>query len=166
MAAADVATRAPSPTRADRVLLGVVHAPATGTALAGVYGFLAVALFVLSMGVPVPQLALGLVAGVVAGRSGLDGTRTRLLTAGVLAALGVLSALLAIARPSTAYDLQRSLGLPFDVTPGMVLGLVVVGGPLLLAAQWVCTTAGLRLATHHRVPLVPGTWRVRPTAHG
>ncbi len=205
MAADVVATRAPSTTRADRVLLGLLYAPmapvalgvlgawagltsglgleaaagliAVGVAaglavdarmltrvvrlghaaptwwLVGAYGFHALTVFVLSMGVPVPQLALGLVAGVVAGRGRLDGVRTRLVTTGSLAALGVLSAVLTVARPSTAYDLERSLGLPFEVTPAVVLGFVVVGGPLLLGAQWICTTAGLRLATHRPVPL-------------
>lgn len=205
---ADVAARAPSPTRADRILLGLVHAPvapvtlgalgasatvvtglpleaaaafgAVGVVaglavdarvlprvvrlgfaappglLVGVYGFHAVTVFVLSMGVPVPQLALGVLAGAVAGRGRLDPARVRRLTTGSLAALGSLSALLAVARPSTGYDLERSLGLPFEVTPGLVLASVVVGGPLLLGAQWVCTTAGLRLAAHHPVPRAPG----------
>lgn len=204
---ADVAARVPSPTRADRLLLGLVHAPvapvtlgavgasvalATGLPLetaagfgavgvvaglavdarvlprvvrlgfaappgllVGVYGFHAVTLFVLSMGVPVPQLALGVLAGAVAGRGRLDGARVRRLTTGSLALLGSLAALLAVARPSTGYDLQRSLGLPFAVTPGLVLVSVVVGGPLLLGAQWVCTTAGHRLAARHPVPRPP-----------
>lgn len=198
----DVAPRAPSTTRADRVLLGLAYAPvapvtlaavgawaalvsgltvegatvigaigvASGLAvdarviprvvrlgfsapglLVGLYAFHAVTLFVLSMGVPVPQLALGMVAGAVAGRGRLDAARTRHLTTATLAALGSLAALLAVTRPSTAYDLQRSLGLPFEVTPGVVLGLVVIGGPLLLGAQWVCTAAGLRLAARHPV---------------
>lgn len=135
--------------------------------LVGAYGFHALMLFVLSMGVPVPQLALGLLAGVVAGRGRFDGVRARLLTTGSLAALGGLSAVLAVARPSTAYDLERSLGLPFEVTPGVVLGFVVVGGPLLLAAQWICTTAGLRLATRRPVPLGLGPRHgVRATAPG
>lgn len=214
---AHVAPRAPSTTRADRVLLGLVHAPVAPVALGavgagaalvsglpveaaatagavgavaglavdarvlprvvrlgfsappgllvGVYGFHAVTLFVLSMGVPVPQLALGALAGAVAGRGRLDGARVRRLTTGSLAALGSLSALLAVARPSTGYDLERSLGLPFHVTPGMVLASVVVGGPVLLAAQWVCTAAGLRLAARHPVPLAPRTptrGRARP----
>ncbi len=199
----DVAPRAPSTTRADRVLLGLAYAPVAPVTLAaagasaalvsgltvegaaaigaiglaaglavdarllprvarlgfaappgllvGLYGFHAVMLFVLSMGVPVPQLALGMVAGAVAGRGRLDAARTRRLTTATLGALGSLAAVLAVAEPSTAYDLQRSLGLPFDVTPGVVVGLVVVGGPLLLAAQWVCTTAGVRLAARHPV---------------
>ena len=118
--------------------------------LVGVYGFHAVTLFVLTMGVPVPQLALGVLAGAVAGRLHLDPAGVRRLTTGSLALLGSLSALLAVARPSTGYDLQRSLGLPFEVTPGLVLVSVVVGGPLLLGAQWICTTAGLRLAVATR----------------
>lgn len=195
------------PTRADRVLLGLVYAPVapvglsavaawaalaagrpveTAGALAvagiavgvlvdarvvprcvrlgfeapagllvGLYGFHAVTLFVLSMGVPVPQLALGALAGAVAGRGRLDRARVRHLTTATLALLGSLSAALAIARPSTAYDLRNSLGLPFDVTPALVLAFVVVGGPLLLGAQWVCTTAGVRLAARRPVPRNP-----------
>lgn len=199
-----VAARAPSSTRADRILLGLVHAPvapvtlgaagawaallsglsleaasalgvvgvAAGVAvdarvlprvvrlgfaapaglLVGAYAFHAVTLFVLSMGVPVPQLALGLLAGAVAGHGHLDGAHVRRLTTTSLAVLGSLAALLAVARPSTGYDLQRSLGLPFEATPGVVLASVVVGGPLLLGAQWICTTAGLRLGGRRPVP--------------
>lgn len=121
----------------------------------GLYVFHAVTLFVLSMGVPVPQLALGAVAGAVAGRGRLDLARTRRVTTTTLAVLGTLAAFLAVARPSTAYDLRRSLGLPFEVTPAIVLAMVVVGGPLLLGAQWVCTTAGARLAAHRPAPARP-----------
>lgn len=149
-------------TRVGRILLGLAYAP--GGLAVGLYVLHAVTLFVLSMGVPVPQLALGAVAGAVAGRAGLDVARVRRLTVTTLAVLGTLGAVLAMSRPSTAYDLRHSLGLPFEVTPPMVLALVVVGGPLLLAGQWVCTTAGARLAARRPDPSGSAVRRATPPA--
>src|SRR5665647_3413397 len=70
---------------------------------------------------------------------------TRRMTVGWLAFFCVASAALALASPSTAADLEGMLALPFEVTTPMVVGLIVVGGAGLLAAQYWVTGFAARL---------------------
>jgi len=116
-----------------------------GPVLVGLYGFCSVLVFGMFMGVPVPQLALGAVAGAFAARGGHGIRATRRMTVGWLAFFCVASAALALASPSTAADLEGMLALPFEVTTPMVVGLVVVGGAALLAAQYWVTGFAARL---------------------
>jgi hypothetical protein len=114
----------------------------------GVFGFV--------MGVPVLNAGLAIPAGIVIGgklaREAADQKRlkkislqTCMFTTGILALVCIASATLALLSPSTPSDLQGMLGLGFDVTPGMVWGLILVGGTGLLAVNWGLTTLSVRL---------------------
>ena len=115
----------------------------------GVFGFF--------MGVPAFNLLLALPAGVLFGgrlareRATADqvvrsarGACT--FTTAVLAAACAISAWLALNDPYTAANLEGMLRLGFHVTQTMVLGLILVGGSALLAAQWGLTGAIVRWA--------------------
>lgn len=65
---------------------------------------------------------------------------------GAVALFCVASAVLALASPSTAADIEGMLALPFEVTTPMVVGLIAVGGAALLAAQYWVTGFAARLA--------------------
>ncbi len=62
--------------------------------------------------------------------------------------------MLALTDPYTAGNLEGMLGLGFQVTQPMVLGLILVGGSMLLAAQWWLTGAVVRSA-HSRLCALP-----------
>ena len=107
------------------------------------------------MGVPVFNVILGVAAGLFVGRalggSGADAAQaTRaarqaaLFATCVLGALCVVSALIALASASTASDVQMLLGLPFQVTPVMIIAIIVVGGATLLGLQWWLTAKALK----------------------
>lgn len=127
--------------------------------LVGVYAFYSFVTFAVFMGMPVPQLALGLVAGAFAGRGRRDVGRTRALTVAAAGTLTAVAAGLAVGNPSTAYDAERllgGLGTTLPVTTPMIVAAVVVGLPLLVAAQWVVTTAGARLGARRAAPAARG----------
>ncbi len=99
------------------------------------------------MGVPVFNTILALPAGVFVGgwlaQARADSLhvrrtarRTAVFTTSTLAVVCFVSASIALASPSTAGDLQGMLGLPFQVTPAMILGIILIGGILLLALNW------------------------------
>jgi hypothetical protein len=115
-----------------------------------VYCFYSIGLFGMFMGVPIFNLLPALPAGVFVGRwlarGGADegqmkkaARRTAVWTTGVLGVVCLASAALALASPSTASDLRGMLGLPFAVTPAMILGIILGGGALILALEWWLT---------------------------
>jgi hypothetical protein len=119
--------------------------------------FYSMGLFGMFMGVPVFNAALALPAGFVvggrlAGRNAdaaqvrREARRTALFTTSVLALVCGFSAFIALASPSTASDLRGMLGLPFEVTPAMIVALIVSGGAALLAVNWFLTALSVRLA--------------------
>jgi hypothetical protein len=114
------------------------------------YGFYSIGMFGMFMGVPVFNVLLALPAGVFIGcwlvRTGSDSVRvhtlarrTAIWTTGVLGLVCLASAVAALASPSTASDLQGMLGLPFTVTPAMIVGIILGGGALILALEWWLT---------------------------
>jgi hypothetical protein len=115
-----------------------------------VYGFYSIGLFGMFMGVPVFNVLLAVPAGVFIGRwlarTGADSIRLRksarqtaIWTTGVLGLVCIASAVIALASRSTASDLQGMLGLPFTVTPVMIIGIILGGGGLILALEWWLT---------------------------
>ena len=124
-----------------------------------VFLFYSIGTFGFSMGVPVLNAALAVPAGFVAGsRLAADeadrqhvrrtARRTAWFTSGVLGLICAASAILALASPSTASDLQGMLGLGFKVTQEMIVALILVGGAALLALCWGMSVAVVRLTYH------------------
>jgi hypothetical protein len=121
-----------------------------------VFLFYSIGTFGFFMGVPVFNALLAIPAGfVVGGRLEAENAerqqvwkaaqRTAWFTTGVLALVCAASAIIALASPSTASDLRGMLGLGFEVTRGMIIGLIMVGGAALLAICWGLSVASVRL---------------------
>jgi hypothetical protein len=115
-----------------------------------VYGFYAVGMFGFFMGFPVFHVLLALPAGAFIGRwlarGGADSARmktasrqTARFTTAVLGLVCAASGALAITHRSTASEVEHMLGLPFRVTDGMIVGIILFGGAVLLALGWLLT---------------------------
>ncbi len=122
-----------------------------------VYLLYSVGMFGLFMGVPVFNLALALPAGVFVGRwlarNGADSVHMRnvarqaaVFTAGTLGLVCSASGAIALASRSTASDLQGMLGLQFQVTPAMIVGIILGGGAMILALDWWLTIRSVERA--------------------
>ncbi len=120
-----------------------------------IFLFYSMGFFGFFMGVPVFNAALALPAGFVVGGKLASESADRLrvrkaawqtawFTTGVLALVCAASAFAALASASTASDLKGMLGLGFEVTQGMILGLILVGGALLLAVNAGLTFLSVR----------------------
>ncbi len=119
-----------------------------------VYMFYTLGVFGFFMGVPVCNVLNGICAGIfIARRSSYHAlTRPAFLkelrnvayfTVAVIAGVSCVSAFLALSYQSGA-DIRVLLNLPFAVTRPMVVGIIIVGGGLLLVAQyWITEAAGL-----------------------
>ncbi len=121
------------------------------------YFFYALCIFTFFMGVPVFNVALGIPAGIFIGRKLAHGElsteaeqrlmlRTNLYTTGVMAFICISSAYLALRDPTTAANLEGMLRLTFDVTQGMIIALIVVGGAGLLGLHWWLVERSCRAA--------------------
>jgi hypothetical protein len=115
-----------------------------------VHLFYSICMFGFFMGVPVFNVLLSVPAGLYVGarlarlRADPDEAKrmirkTRAFTTGVLALLCAASAAIALAHPYTSLELERMLGLRFDVTRLMLVGVITIGGLALLALHWVIT---------------------------
>ena len=122
-----------------------------------VYLVYSVGMFGFFMGVPLFHVALALPAGCFVGgwlvHRGADSTRMKkaakdsaAFTTSVLAIVCVASAAIALASPSTGADLQGMLRLPFQVTPVMIMCLILGGGASTLLLQWWLTLKFVELA--------------------
>jgi hypothetical protein len=121
-----------------------------------VFLFYSIGIFGMFMGVPVFNAALAIPAGFVVGSQlaaenpdqqqvRKASQRTAWFTTGVLASICASSAFIALASSSTASDLRGMLGLGFEVTQAMIIGLILVGGIGLLAVGWGLSVASVRL---------------------
>jgi hypothetical protein len=63
----------------------------------------------------------------------------------------IASGAIALASRSTASDLQGMLGLQFQVTPVMIVGVIVGGGAIILALDWWLTIRSVERAYRHFV---------------
>lgn len=136
----------------------IVHADALGNIFwMAIFLFYSVGLFGLFMGVPIFNVALAIPAGfVLADRliaEKADETHVRVATrraAGftttVMTFICAASAIFALVDPYTEANLQGMLALPFDVTRGMVIGLILIGGAALLIFNWWLTAASARFS--------------------
>jgi hypothetical protein len=123
-----------------------------------VFVFYTVGLFGFFMGVPVFNALLAVPAGWIMGaklvHENADQPQVRKMTreatwftTGILFLVCVASAFFALASPSTPSDLRGMLGLNFEVTQAMIIGLIAVGGILLLVCNAALTVISVRL-TH------------------
>jgi hypothetical protein len=123
--------------------------------LTDIFLFYSVGLFGFFMGVPIFNLALAIPAGFILGsrlasqRADEIGLRSVMRRAAgfttiVLAFICMASAIIALADPYTAANLQGMFRLRFDVTRGMIIGLIVIGGALLLILNWLLASASVR----------------------
>ena len=126
-----------------------------------VFVFYTIGIFGFFMGVPIFNALLSVPAGFVIGArlasENADRIQVRkmmrdtaLFTTGILFLVCIASAFFALTSPSTPNDLRGMLGLKFEVTQSMVIGLIVIGGILLLAFNAILTAASIRL-THLRL---------------
>jgi hypothetical protein len=114
----------------------------------GVYGFF--------MGLPVFNVAVGIAAGWVVGRKvalhdlrpeQLRGESRRIaaIATGIMFALCVATAVMALGEPTLGSQLRGMFGLPFDVSRAMIVAIIVVGGTGLPALQyWTCIAVARR----------------------
>jgi len=109
------------------------------------------------MGVPVFNALLAIPAGFVMGsrlvakKADLPQVQkttkqTATFTTVILLLICAASAFFALASPSTATDLRGMLGLGFQVTPGMLIALILVGGIALLAFGWWLAVMSVRFS--------------------
>lgn len=114
---------------------------------AGMFGFF--------MGVPLFNLLLSLPAGFVLGDRLLGvkadeshirtaSQRAAAFTTAVMFLVCIASATFALIDPYTEANLQGMLGLSFNVTRNMVVGLIVIGGAGLLILNWWFTVLSTR----------------------
>jgi hypothetical protein len=121
-----------------------------------VYLFYSIVIFGFFMGVPIFNSLLSLPAGMLIGsilvaenadinRAYKTVRRTAWFCTAVLMLVCIASATIALLSESTASDLQSMLGLGFEVTPGMILGLIGIGGLVLLVSGWLMANTAVRL---------------------
>ena len=115
-----------------------------------IFVFYSVGLFGMFMGVPVPNLLAGTLAGWFIGgkwayqRLPREQFKRKVrwvagMTTGVLTILCAFSAWLAVRDPFTAANLRGMFRLSFTPTSPMIWGVIIVGGIGLLTAQWCVT---------------------------
>lgn len=122
-----------------------------------IFFFYAICVFGFFMGVPVFNVVLAIPAGLIIGRKLAHQKRsceaekrlsfyTNLFATGVMAFICVSSAFLALRDPTTAANLEGMLRLPFDLTQGMIIALIVVGGGGLLGTNWWLVKKSIQFA--------------------
>ena len=124
--------------------------------LLAIFLFYSVCVFGFFMGVPVFNLAVGVVAGLFWGRrlshlganqeqACADALRAARVSALAIGLVSLASAYFATRDlTDTARNLQGMLGLPFTPTDHMVIALIVTGGPALIVAQhWLTKKSAL-----------------------
>ncbi len=127
------------------------------------YLFYSIGLFGFFMGVPIFNLLLAIPAGVFVGRGLSHNTadpsqlrktarQTAMFTSGILGLICIASAWIALVSPSTAADLKGMLGLPFQVTPAMIVTLILTGGAAILGLEWWLTVFVVKRTYRYSIP--------------
>jgi hypothetical protein len=122
-----------------------------------VHLFYSAVVFGFFMGLPAANALLAVPAGFVVGgrlaeenadpaRVRTAARRTAWFTAVVLALVCAASAVAALASPSTPSDLRGMLGLDFEITQAMAVGLILACGAALLAFGWLLTAVTVRFS--------------------
>ncbi|NTW29478.1 MAG: hypothetical protein HGA39_08990 [Coriobacteriia bacterium] len=126
-------------------------------ALSALALFYSVMIYGFFMGFPVFNIIVGLAGGHVIGRraaqkhlpaerTSRDTRRVAVTATSILAALCVATAWMALNEPTMGSELRGMLGLPFEVTWPMIYAIIIVGGAVLLAAQYGGTILTARRA--------------------
>lgn len=115
------------------------------------YLFYAIVTLALFMGVPIVNVGLGVIAGVYVSRRchhlgakpeyfQQEVKKVSLFTAWVMGFIAIISGTIAISDPWTLANLQGMFNLEsFVITREMIIGLVVIGVPLLVVLQYWLT---------------------------
>ena len=122
-----------------------------------IFFFYSICVFGFFMGVPIFNLVLALPAGWFIGRKLARQTgseeiekrlpfKTKLFTTSVFFFICASSAFLALRDPTTAANLEGMLRLNFNVTQGMIIALIAVGGAGVLGLNWWLVKIALRYA--------------------
>ena len=116
-----------------------------------IYLFYNTWLFGFFMGVPVFHLALGIIAGYYWMKSLIyknetkdyksEIKRTCRFTSIVIGVVCMFSAAIALMSSSTPADLKGMLRLPFEISQTLLLCIIIVGGLILIIAQYYLTRA-------------------------
>lgn len=100
-----------------------------------------------------PALPAGVFVGRWLAHSGADSAHMQkgarqfaVFTAGLLGLMCIALGSIALANRSTAFDLQRMLGLQFYVTPVMIVGIILGGGTMIFALEWWLTIRSVERA--------------------
>lgn len=118
------------------------------------YLFYSMGVFGFFMGVPVFNVFLAIPAGfIVAGKLTAEtadrqqlGRSARLtagFTTGVLVAICLASAVIALSDPYTSANLEGMFGLNFEITQAMLIALIAIGGVALLVCNWLLTISAV-----------------------
>lgn len=118
--------------------------------LIGVYIFYSVCLFGFFMGVPIFHPILGIIAGYYWGRRLIfqqadretfpkEISKVSLFTSMAIGFICLFSATIALIDSYTASNLEGMLNLSFEITPAMLLGLIIIGGLFLIGLQYWLT---------------------------
>jgi hypothetical protein len=120
------------------------------------YLFYAIVTLAFFMGVPIVNVGLGVIAGVYVGRRchhlgakpkhfQQEVKKVSLFTAWVMGFVAIISGAIAISDPWTPANLQGMFNITsFIITPEMIIGLVIVGAPLLVVLQyWLAKFAAI-----------------------
>jgi hypothetical protein len=125
--------------------------------MTGLLALYSVGIFGFFMGVPVFNVLAGILSGIYVGRQakalGYDAAHfsARIKKAQAISLLLLLmacaaSATLALSDSHTAANLQGMLSLNFAVTTPLLTGIILIGGAMLLAAQFLLTKVSAKLA--------------------
>jgi hypothetical protein len=121
--------------------------------------FYAIGLFGIFMGVPIFHVGLAIPIGFLVGSrlahraAGKKESRTAerqalIFSTGLLTLICLASATIALSSSSTPFDIQGMLGLPFQITPLMLWGIILIGGASLLVINSFLTIVIVRFTYH------------------
>jgi hypothetical protein len=116
----------------------------------GLYVFYNVCIYGIFMGFPVFNLGMGVIAGYYYGirinykkisltQIEYIKKRVALFTGFIMLLICISSGLLAMFEKTIGSELQHMLGLGFEVTRGMIISIILIGGITLIVAQYFIT---------------------------
>lgn len=131
-----------------------------------IFLFFSICVFGFFMGVPVFNLLLAIPAGIyIACRQSSQPSsqaedqkvfrNTKTLTTLIFGMVCVASAIIALVDPYTAANLEGMFSLNFELTQGMIIGLIVVGGSVVLLLNWWLMEKTIQITLHWKKRTIP-----------